>query len=137
MNLECSDGTYGKECQDICGYCADLDVCHHTNGSCPNGCEAGYQGIFCKARKLACCYANRSPMIKNDQIAVFTLYKNIYGILRLMLLSYVYRLYEWDIRTQLQQHLRPLSWWRLLFPCERDLSLGLWFGLHWEFVHFT
>ena len=64
LNIECSDGTYGKKCQDMCGYCADLDVCHHTNGSCPNGCEAGYQGILCKARKLACYYANRAAMIK-------------------------------------------------------------------------
>ena len=25
--LECSDGTYGKECQDTFGYCVDQDVC--------------------------------------------------------------------------------------------------------------
>ena len=65
LNLECSDGTYGKECQNICGYCADLDVCHHTNGSCPNGCEAGYKGRLCKARKLTCCNASTSTKIKN------------------------------------------------------------------------
>ena len=51
LNLECSDGTYGKECQDTCGYCVDQYVCHHTNGSCPNGCENGFQGRLCKARK--------------------------------------------------------------------------------------
>nr|XP_022310810.1 secretory phospholipase A2 receptor-like isoform X2 [Crassostrea virginica] len=56
--IKCSDGSYGKECQDTCGYCADQDVCHHTNGSCPNGCEAGYQGILCKAHCMNGTYGN-------------------------------------------------------------------------------
>ena len=67
LNLECSDGTYGKECQDMCGYCADLDVCHHTNGSCPNGCKDGYQGILCKARKLTCYHASTTGRIKKKK----------------------------------------------------------------------
>ena len=67
LNLECSNGTYGKECQDMCGYCADLDVCHHTNGTCPNGCEAGYQGRLCKARTLAYYYASTSAKIKKGK----------------------------------------------------------------------
>ena len=80
LNLECSDGTYGKECQDICGYCADLDVCHHTNGSCPNGCEAGYKGRLCKTRKLACCYASTSTKIKNRPDCSFhTLYAHLWN----------------------------------------------------------
>ena len=58
---------------------------------------------------LATMPAHQHRLKQINQIFVFTLFKHICGILRLLLLSYVYRLYEWDIRTQLQQHLRPLS----------------------------
>lgn len=49
--IVCGLGYYGAECQQECGNCRDLSQCFHTNGSCLTGCEAGYDGEMCIARK--------------------------------------------------------------------------------------
>lgn len=49
--IECSDGTYGPECRNLCGNCSDGDWCNHVNGSCPNGCVAGVSGDTCDTGK--------------------------------------------------------------------------------------
>lgn len=46
--LECDDFTYGRDCQYTCGNCFDGNVCHHGNGTCSNGCAAGYVGDKCQ-----------------------------------------------------------------------------------------
>lgn len=43
----CKSGTYGEQCNNICGHCRDGGISHHNNGSCLNGCL----GDFCKADK--------------------------------------------------------------------------------------
>ena len=48
---ECSDGTYGLECGNLCGNCSNGDRCNHVNGSCPNGCDAGVFGDKCDKGK--------------------------------------------------------------------------------------
>lgn len=45
--LECTDGIYGKQCQDICGHCRDMNQCNHVNGTCEKGCKPGYQQPTC------------------------------------------------------------------------------------------
>ena len=46
--IACNNGTYGKECNNTCGYCLDQDECHHINGTCVKGCDPGYIGDLCK-----------------------------------------------------------------------------------------
>lgn len=41
--LECSNKTYGLNCLDTCGACLDSSPCHHVDGSCPSGCNPGWQ----------------------------------------------------------------------------------------------
>lgn len=36
--LVCVDYFYGKECNNMCGYCKDNSVCDKGIGSCFNGC---------------------------------------------------------------------------------------------------
>ena len=43
----CSNGTYGGNCNMTCGHCVHDDVCNITDGSCPSGCDVGYQGDTC------------------------------------------------------------------------------------------
>lgn len=45
--LECKVGFYGYKCYNRCGHCSDNLMCHHVNGSCPNGCQAGWNGKTC------------------------------------------------------------------------------------------
>nr|XP_022308552.1 protein draper-like [Crassostrea virginica] len=42
------DNAYGLGCREPCGNCLDLKPCDHTNGSCINGCAAGFKGDTCK-----------------------------------------------------------------------------------------
>ena len=46
--LECADNTYGRRCQQTCGNCSNGEQCHHVNGTCPSGCDAGAYGVKCK-----------------------------------------------------------------------------------------
>lgn len=45
---ECQNHMYGAGCSEKCGYCLDGEQCDHVNGTCLNGCEAGYHQIRCK-----------------------------------------------------------------------------------------
>lgn len=47
MFLECSQGTYGKDCQHRCGSCNNQTGCHYMNGICYEGCDTGYLGDRC------------------------------------------------------------------------------------------
>lgn len=46
-HLDCSEGFYGDECENKCGYCINSTKCHHVNGTCMDGCEPGYKGEYC------------------------------------------------------------------------------------------
>ena len=46
--IACRTGTYGKNCNDTCGHCLNPGECYHVNGTCVEGCEAGYQGNLCE-----------------------------------------------------------------------------------------
>lgn len=48
--LACDNGTFGKDCKNVCGECLVHDNCFHANGTCLNGCAPGYQGFLCKTR---------------------------------------------------------------------------------------
>ena len=50
--IDCIDNRYGKTCNEKCGHCNNNDVCEKSNGSCPSGCFAGYQGTKCKEGTL-------------------------------------------------------------------------------------
>lgn len=47
MYLVCIQGTYGKDCQHICGSCINQTHCHYVNGKCFEGCGPGYLGDKC------------------------------------------------------------------------------------------
>ena len=51
FHLECDEGYFGTECSQVCGWCKNTVDCHHLNGTCLTGCEAGYIGDMCKTRK--------------------------------------------------------------------------------------
>lgn len=65
-------GFYGVDCIEKCGQCRDIDQCHHINGACLTGCEAGYHGDLCKARRYRC---------NNDNVQLMYAYGNEYNIL--------------------------------------------------------
>ncbi|XP_062574210.1 multiple epidermal growth factor-like domains protein 10 isoform X2 [Saccostrea cucullata] len=44
---ECTSNTYGQDCGLRCGACLGHKQCNHINGSCPEGCDAGFKGTFC------------------------------------------------------------------------------------------
>ena len=48
--IGCTSGTYGKNCNNICGHCFGDEPCFHINGTCFAGCDSGYTGILCKLR---------------------------------------------------------------------------------------
>ena len=50
--VECTTGYYGVTCLNRCGHCFGLDVCFHTNGSCPGKCCDGFRGEKCTDREL-------------------------------------------------------------------------------------
>lgn len=53
--LECENG-YGLGCRETCGDCLDSKQCDHINGSCENGCEAGFKGDRCKEGDVLNCF---------------------------------------------------------------------------------
>ena len=44
---ECGKNTYGVECKETCGNCSNGEPCHHVDGTCPHGCDAGMYGEKC------------------------------------------------------------------------------------------
>jgi hypothetical protein len=44
---ECTDGTYGYNCNNTCGNCIYGAACDKFTGSCLTGCSAGYYGDLC------------------------------------------------------------------------------------------
>lgn len=46
--IECDGMKYGFGCIYNCGTCLDYKQCHHINGSCLQGCDAGFEGNLCK-----------------------------------------------------------------------------------------
>lgn len=51
INVECSPGNYGINCLQKCGECRGKSPCNKINGSCPDGCSAGYIGSLCSERE--------------------------------------------------------------------------------------
>ena len=49
--IGCTSGTYGKNCNNVCGHCFGDEPCFHINGTCFAGCDSGYTGDLCKLRK--------------------------------------------------------------------------------------
>ena len=47
-STDCETGSYGKNCEETCGYCKDRRPCDIVNGNCTNGCEAWYTSNICK-----------------------------------------------------------------------------------------
>lgn len=45
--VACAEGSYGVDCNLTCGHCLDVNQCSNINGTCLNGCDAGYQGDLC------------------------------------------------------------------------------------------
>nr|XP_022308543.1 receptor-type tyrosine-protein phosphatase T-like [Crassostrea virginica] len=43
----CDNGTFGYNCSEKCGNCVHFGHCHHTNGTCLEGCAGGYMGLTC------------------------------------------------------------------------------------------
>lgn len=52
ISVECGGSTYGTECNELCGHCVNNETCYHVNGSCANGCAAGWENDVCKKSKL-------------------------------------------------------------------------------------
>jgi hypothetical protein len=48
----CDAHTFGVRCSSSCGNCSRGDICHHTNGTCPRGCDVGVYGERCQERKF-------------------------------------------------------------------------------------
>ncbi|XP_052694168.1 multiple epidermal growth factor-like domains protein 10 [Crassostrea angulata] len=44
----CDSGSYGVDCNEICGNCLNESQCSNVNGTCFTGCNAGYEGDLCK-----------------------------------------------------------------------------------------
>lgn len=54
FNIECDRGSYGANCNETCGHCRYENPCFNVNGTCVNGCDAGYTGHLCKTREYTC-----------------------------------------------------------------------------------
>lgn len=49
--IECDTGRYGINCSTTCGNCHHQSQCHNIDGSCSEGCSAGYKGPLCTESK--------------------------------------------------------------------------------------
>lgn len=49
--LACGKGKYGINCSQTCGHCFNNTACHHENGTCQQGCAAGYKTHKCNTSK--------------------------------------------------------------------------------------
>lgn len=50
--LECESGYFGKDCENMCGWCFNNDVCDYVDGFCLDSCFVGWKGLDCKEGKL-------------------------------------------------------------------------------------
>ena len=65
------------ECKLACGNCSNGEQCHHVNGSCPSGCDAGAYGVRCK-QLCGNCY-NGEPCNDVDGSCQFGCDDGVYG----------------------------------------------------------
>lgn len=49
---ECDRGSYGIGCNETCGHCHDKNQSSNINGTCLNGCDAGFLEQLCNTRKM-------------------------------------------------------------------------------------
>ena len=47
----CENGMYGQNCSETCGNCFE-STCNNVNGTCAEGCEAGFMKNLCKTSML-------------------------------------------------------------------------------------
>lgn len=47
---ECEAGSFGSNCSQQCGNCADGGSCRHDNGVCESGCQGDYVGVQCQGQ---------------------------------------------------------------------------------------
>lgn len=51
--IECSDGTYGYNCENNCsGHCMNNTLCNKQTGHCDGGCNPGYTNAACSKSML-------------------------------------------------------------------------------------
>ena len=55
--LACGPDSYGQDCNNACGGCKGYNNCHHVNGTCADGCMAGFKGALCLDGKLLAHYS--------------------------------------------------------------------------------
>lgn len=60
----CPGGLYGQYCSKSCGNCLQNTTCNHGNGTCLDGCDAGYKGKYCTTRRF-----DRVFFLKNDNFS--------------------------------------------------------------------
>jgi hypothetical protein len=51
-NAGCDTLTFGSNCQLTCGHCFNGEICDHVDGTCHNGCAAGWIGTLCDQRTV-------------------------------------------------------------------------------------
>ena len=50
--VDCPPGYYGNKCEKACvGNCLNNSICDHIDGTCSDGCKAGFIGQWCDAGK--------------------------------------------------------------------------------------
>ena len=50
---DCQPGYYGNKCEQVCsGHCLNKLVCNYIDGTCSDGCKAGYIGKLCHDCKI-------------------------------------------------------------------------------------
>ncbi|XP_056003602.1 multiple epidermal growth factor-like domains protein 10 [Ostrea edulis] len=64
--IECDGEKYGLGCIHDCGSCLDNKQCHHINGSCLQGCDAGFQGELCKTKCFPCKFGKKCEQNCSD-----------------------------------------------------------------------
>ncbi|BFZ21379.1 hypothetical protein BsWGS_24417 [Bradybaena similaris] len=60
---ECENGHYGQDCNSICPRLCHVStseqrVCHHVDGACLQGCQAGYTGSLCDQKCIGGTYGH-------------------------------------------------------------------------------
>jgi hypothetical protein len=58
----CPDNTYGRNCRETCGLCAQNVACDKISGVCSNGCDNSYRPPLCKISKY---FVHIKTILKN------------------------------------------------------------------------